>query len=378
MICKNFFYIIYINNFYKKCFSTYSFYEKSLFLLITFKPQLSIEKRAQAIMMLEEGYTAREIASKIGCKSHATITRLKKKYEETGKVVNKPGAGRPRRLNVRDERNIVRRLLTNECSNAIEIQKSLKINDNVEVSSNTVRRALRRNGLVARVKRKKPLLSKKHREQRLRFAKRHKDWTVNDWSKIVWSDESKFQIFGSDGRQYCWKRPNEQLQDAHVNPTVKFGGGSIFVWGCLTSSGVGYLVRIEGGLDAELYCRILEEDLFSSLHYYDLDTNDIIFQQDNDPKHTAIRTKKWFEDNEIEVLSWPAQSPDLNPIEHLWNDIDRRLRALDTQIRGKDMLWEKVSEVWNETSIETCTRLIETMPERINDVIKAKGGYTRW
>src|SRR6516162_3756347 len=117
--------------------------------------------------------------------------------------------------------------------------------------------------------------------------------------------------------------------------------GMPYIFGC---SRVGYLVRIEEGLDAELYCRILEEDLFSSLHYYDLDTNDIIFQQDNDPKHTAIRTKKWFEDNEIEVLSWPAQSPDLNPIEHLWNDINHRLRALDTQIRGKDMLWEKISE----------------------------------
>ncbi|GBB88289.1 hypothetical protein RclHR1_14860001 [Rhizophagus clarus] len=110
---------------------------------------------------------------------------------------------------------------------------------------------------------------------------------------------------------------------------------------------------------------------------YDLNTNDIIFQQDNDPKHTATRTKQWFEDNEIEVLSWPPQSPDLNPIEHLWNDIDRHLRALDIEIRSKDMLWEQIFNVWNETALEACSKLIEIMPERINDVIKAKGGYTR-
>ncbi|GES93781.1 peptidyl-tRNA hydrolase ICT1, mitochondrial isoform X1 [Rhizophagus clarus] len=80
----------------------------------------------------------------------------------------------------------------------------------------------------------------------------------------------------------------------------------------------------------------------------------------------------------MQVLSWPPQSPDLNPIEHLWNDIDRHLRALDIEIRSKDMLWEQIFNVWNETALEACSKLIEIMPERINDVIKAKGGYTRW
>jgi hypothetical protein len=77
-------------------------------------------------------------------------------------------------------------------------------------------------------------------------------------------------------------------------------------------------------------------------------------------------------------LPWPPQSPDLNPIEHLWNDVDRRLRALNVEFRGKEALWEYVSQIWNDTTVETCTKLINSMPERINDVIKAKGGYTHW
>ena len=103
-----------------------------------------------------------------------------------------------------------------------------------------------------------------------------------------------------------------------------------------------------------------------------------MFQHDNDLKHTAKITKKWLSDNNIEVLSWPSQSPDLNLIEHLWNDIDKWIRALNTEIRGKEMLWEHVEKVWNETSIDTCSTLIQSMPERIKDVLKSKGGHTRW
>ncbi|GBB90050.1 hypothetical protein RclHR1_18970002 [Rhizophagus clarus] len=208
--------------------------------------------------MFEKGYSTRKIAAKVSCKSYTTIVRLKKKYEKTDKVQNKPNSGHSRKLNEREERNIVKSIMTKKCFNVVQIQKSLKANDNIEVSASTICRALKRNSLVARVK---------------------------------------------HGQQYCWKCPKNPFQDAYIKPTVKFEGGSIFIWGCFTSSGIGYLVRIENDLDTELYCKILEEDLMGTLHYYDLDINNIIFQQDNDLKHTVTCTKQWFEDNEIEVLS---------------------------------------------------------------------------
>ena len=102
-------------------------------------------------MMVERGFASREIAAKLGCKSHTTILRLKKKYEETGNVEDKPRLGRPRMLNERHERTIVRRLVNGECSTAISLTKSLQVNENIEVSADTVRRILRRNGLVSRV-----------------------------------------------------------------------------------------------------------------------------------------------------------------------------------------------------------------------------------
>lgn len=161
---------------------------------------------------------------------HRAILRLKKKYEKTGNVKDKQRPGWPPKLNERNERTIIRRLLIGEYTTAVSLTKSIQVNEDIEVSAETIRRVLRKNGFATRAKRKKPLLSKKHREKRLDFAKKFKDWTVQDWSRVVWSDESKFQIFSSDGREYCWRKQEKLLKDAHIKPTVKFGGGSVFVW----------------------------------------------------------------------------------------------------------------------------------------------------
>jgi len=142
----------------------------------------------------------------------------------------------------------------------------------------------------------------------------------------------------------------------------------------MTAQGIGYMCRIDGGLDAELYQTILGDELMQTLEWYDLEKGHIIFQHDNDPKHTARSTKQWLEDNQLTTLDWPAQSPDLNPIEHLWNEVDRRIGNGDKKPSSKDGLWEALEEEWNGIEADFCIKLIETMPQRVNDVLKAK----RW
>lgn len=190
--------------------------------------RLSIGKRNRIYSLIQEGFPSRFIASREKV-AQSTVIRLKQKVEATGSVKDLPKSGRPRLFTGRDERNIIRMISSGECSTAVDVQKSLKSNGKIAVSENTVRRVLYRNGLSSRVKRKKPYLKKKHHQTRLKFAKRYKDWGVEEWSKIIWSDESKFMIFGSDGRKYCWKKSEEPLTDRHVVPTVKFGGGCIMV-----------------------------------------------------------------------------------------------------------------------------------------------------
>lgn len=150
------------------------------------------------------------------------------------------------------------------------------------------------------------------------------------------------------------------------------------IWGCMTAEGVGHMCRIDRGMDAKLYVDILNDYLLQSVDYYGIDQGSFIFQHDNDPKHTSQLAKKWMHDHGVEVLDWPAQSPDLNLIEHLWNYLKLRLSDYDDPPSNMHQLWMRVETEWEKITKHECVQLIESMPSRIAAVLKAKGGYTRY
>src|SRR5713226_6610960 len=155
---------------------------------------------------------------------------------------------------------------------------------------------------------------------------------------------------------------------------IKGGSGDCEVWGRkdygMGWEGVGQLAEVEGRMDGDQYVAILEDHLVPSIEESGIFEEEAIFQQDNDPKHTSKKAKKWMEDHNISLLDWPPQYLDLNPIEHLWKHIKSELTKYPTQPKGVWEIWERVAEV--------CQNLIESMPRRVQAVIKAKGGHTKY
>ena len=213
------------------------------------------------------------------------------------------------------------------------------------------------------------------RIKRLKFAKEQVDKPLEFWKRVLWSDESKFDLFGHKRRQKVWAKTGEKLLEKNLQKTVKHGGGSIMVWGCFAWSGVGNLFKIDGIMTADTYISILNENLKESLLKTGL-RKTIIFQQDNDPKHTARKTTAFFRANKIKLLEWPPQSPDLNPIENLWSILDQQVDKGD--VTNKLKLFSALEDAWNKIDDHYLQNLVESMPRRLQAVIQAKGGHTKY
>ncbi len=316
---------------------------------------ISSAQKENILSLASHGHSTCSIAKKTGL-GKSTVIRTLHNILPNHQM---PSSGHPSKLSSRAQHAILSQITMGKVSNAVQATKHINTIIPHPVSSQTVRNVLKKHSFKAVTKKKKPLLSAMHRKKCLAFALKYKEWTVEDWKRVIWSDETKINRIGSDGKQWVWKQVGEGLISREVQGTVKFGGGKIMVWGCMGWEGVGQLAEVEGRMDADQYVAILEDHLVPSIE-------------------ESGKAKKWMEDHNISLLDWPPQSPDLNPIEHLWKHIKSELTKYPTQPKGDWEIWERVAEVWDKIRPEVCQNLIESMPRRVQAVIKAKGGHTKY
>ncbi|KAG2190355.1 hypothetical protein INT46_010295 [Mucor plumbeus] len=247
------------------------------------------------------------------------------------------------------------------------------------MSLSGVCKLLKRMGFKPRRKIKTNFISKKNKPL---FGWHGPKTTIILRRQWVFSDKTRINLWGSDGNPYYWSDGGDILQPYQTEPHVEGDGGSVFFWGCITANDPGYSITVmDGSVDSTVYVDILQTSLLDTLEYYDMNRNVIRFQQDNATPHTSEITQDCFSANGFifeTIRDWPAQSPDLNPIEHVWYQLKRRLNTYPTRPTTKEELEARITSEWYKFTKNDCLKYIDSMPARIKAVIRSGGGPTRF
>lgn len=335
----------------------------------------TIEERRIIWKMHEGGRKVAEIAKILNISRKKVYNAINSCVENPDVLINgKIRKPRSRKTDARTDAAIVRMVKNDPFKSSRQIASDINQSLSTKISSRLVRRRLNEANLFGRISRKKPLLSKINISKRLNFAKTHQEKGLNFWKNVLWSDETKINRIGPDGRIFVHRPICQECNPRFTQKTVKHGGGNIMVWGAFSWHGIGPLVRINGKMDKFQYLDILKHHM----EPYAFDSMPIKwkFMQDNDPKHSSKLVKNWFSAEKIDVLDWPAQSPDLNPIENLWNEV--KIEIAKKNYKNLDDLWSAVQEAWYAIPKIKCEKLVESMNRRCEAVIKNKGYSTKY
>ena len=170
---------------------------------------ISEQTRHSVLSLIDAGFSSRQIASQLGI-CHTTVIRVR---AVTRRDAQTSRGGRPAKLTATNKRTLVSMVTSGKADTAIQLTRELRNTANIDINANTVRRALKGAGLKAAPKQNKPRLLPKHIRQRLDFAERYQHWTAEDWKRVVWSDETKINRLGSDGREWVWRKPGDRLAE---------------------------------------------------------------------------------------------------------------------------------------------------------------------
>lgn len=241
---------------------------------------------------------------------------------------------------------------------------------NLEIAPRTLSDYFKHQNIVRKKARRSPMISGTNRAKRIAFAKDMLTWTDEMLRNILWSDETTVKAYPNG--EILFYRDNEMAEERFdlVSPAVQQGGISVQFWGCMSYHARGPLVEFDGWVNAKSYFEvILEGYVVPELK----EAPDLVFQQDNAKPHKAPFIMEWFITQKIKLLIWPPQSPDLSPIEVIWNVMKMKLKALKPRPRNKKDMAASMHQIWLGIDDTVRQQCCDKFRENLKRCLEVKG-----
>lgn len=341
---------------------------------MTTHERLTDDLRWRAVGRMEAGQTQAEVSKWLKT-SRQVVSNLWKQFQETGTIVRKEGQGRKRCTKPEDDRYLVLTVKRQREMTANQLSNELFAASGTRVSRRTVRRRLNECGLYAR----RPMvcvpLTSSHRKARLTWCREHQAWTQDEWAHVLFSDESRFSLSTDSRRIFIWRECGTRYHPSNIREKDHYGGGGLMVWAGIMLGGRTALHVFEGGtLTAKRY---MDEILEPYVRLFNGAIGpQFLYMDDNARPHRAGLVDDYLESEGIQRMEWPARSPDLNPIEHVWDALGRQIARRQSPPRTLHELKIALLEEWDLMSQDLILNLLNSMRARCETCIAVKGDHT--